>query len=472
MLNGLMEELLIQLEGMRGNFRFKLGYWITCQVDKLRSLTPVSAGFLARLQAHRHAYTAWKKVYFEDLGKEQHCLPAPPAPLLEALRQIEVDVEVSSGAAEALQGWREQAGQRYQARQIRVIQATPPMPRNPYYTLLSNQLQGQGFHIDYSDDWNHIAALIDQEDSRKTILHLHQLDVFYHDAQGSEEVTLERAEAMLARLRSWKEAGVALVWTKHNPYPHVDTFRAVDEQVNAAVAGMAARVVVLGQAGVDFMKQYVDESKIVLLPHPGFKGVYGPPVPREVARKRLGLPEDVFLFGNLGEVRAYKGLEDLLDSVAMLRDEGAEVGAVIAGQPGPPEYIELLEKMAGASDRVHAQEVAAGDMACWLGALDVAVFPFKAIWGSSSVVLALSYGVPVVAPDMGMLPEYVLEGDTGFLYDSEADGALAAKMKEAMDCPWGEHLRYMSDRFNESHAVSRIAQRLAECYLNCVSGKG
>ena len=290
MLNGLMEELLIQLEGMRGNFRFKLGYWITCQVDKLRSLTPVSAGFLARLQAHRHAYTAWKKVYFEDLGKEQHCLPAPPAPLLEALRQIEVDVEVSSGAAEALQGWREQAGQRYQARQIRVIQATPPMPRNPYYTLLSNQLQGQGFHIDYSDDWNHIAALIDQEDSRKTILHLHQLDVFYHDAQGSEEVTLERAEAMLARLRSWKEAGVALVWTKHNPYPHVDTFRAVDEQVNAAVAGMAARVVVLGQAGVDFMKQYVDESKLVLLPHPGFKGVYGPPVPREVARKRLGLP--------------------------------------------------------------------------------------------------------------------------------------------------------------------------------------
>lgn len=471
MLSGLMEELLIQVEGMRGNLRFKLGYWITCQVDKLRSLTPSSAGFLLRLQAQRQAYGAWKTVYFEDLGKEQVCLPAPPAPLLEVLRRIESDAEGAAVATEALQAWREDAGTRYQARQIRVIQATPPIPRNPYYTLLPNQLQGQGFHVDFSDDWEHIGALIAEKDARKTILHLHQLDVFYHDPEGSEVVTRERAEAMLSQLQTWKKAGVALVWTKHNPYPHVDTFRAVDEKVNAAVARMADRVVVLGQAGVAFMKKYMDEKKIVLLPHPSFEGVYGPPVPREVARKRLGLSEDLFLFGNLGEIRAYKGFENLLEAVAVLREGGAEVAAVITGQPGPPEYIAILEKAAGATDRIHAQEVATGDMACWLGALDVAVFPFKAIWGSSSVVLALSYGVPVVAPDTGMLPEYVQEGDTGFLYDPEARGALAAKMKEAMDCPWGEHLRYMSDRFNETHAVSQIAQRLAECYLNCASEK-
>ena len=67
-------------------------------------------------------------------------------------------------------------------------------------------------------------------------------------------------------------------------------------------------------------------------------------------------------------------------------------------------------------------------------AADIAAFPYKSILTSGSMLLALSFGVPVVIPRVGMTGE-VLEGnDAGLLYDgAEGEVALEAALRQMLD---------------------------------------
>jgi glycosyltransferase involved in cell wall biosynthesis len=60
----------------------------------------------------------------------------------------------------------------------------------------------------------------------------------------------------------------------------------------------------------------------------------------------------------------------------------------------------------------------------------VVVLPFRDILTSGSAILALSHGRPVIAPAMGCLPG-TLPADATFLYDPDAEDALAGAIRAA-----------------------------------------
>jgi glycosyltransferase involved in cell wall biosynthesis len=64
----------------------------------------------------------------------------------------------------------------------------------------------------------------------------------------------------------------------------------------------------------------------------------------------------------------------------------------------------------------------------YLNAADVAVFPFLEIMTSGSVIMALSFGRPVVAPAKGCLPE-LLDEELGIVYAPGQAGALGLAME-------------------------------------------
>jgi glycosyltransferase involved in cell wall biosynthesis len=64
-----------------------------------------------------------------------------------------------------------------------------------------------------------------------------------------------------------------------------------------------------------------------------------------------------------------------------------------------------------------------------LRACNVIVLPFLATMSSGTVTLALSESRPVIAPNMGCLPEVILPGG-GLLYDPNRPGSLLEAMKE------------------------------------------
>ena len=57
----------------------------------------------------------------------------------------------------------------------------------------------------------------------------------------------------------------------------------------------------------------IPASKVLHIPHPAYLGVY-PDTSEAYARRHYGIEADDIVFGVIGNLRPYKGLDDLLDA--------------------------------------------------------------------------------------------------------------------------------------------------------------
>jgi glycosyltransferase involved in cell wall biosynthesis len=163
--------------------------------------------------------------------------------------------------------------------------------------------------------------------------------------------------------------------------------------------------------------------------------------------------EDFVLF--VGALTAAKGLDVLLDAHRRMRADAPLVllGTVRADTPTklPPGVV--LEP------DVSHRDV----MASWLRAA-VGVMPSLAPEGlGHAAIEAMACGKPVVASDVGALPEVVAHGETGLLVPPGSAPALAAALDALLADPArrGAEGKRRADRFTVSAVVDRL-ERLFE----------
>ena len=140
------------------------------------------------------------------------------------------------------------------------------------------------------------------------------------------------------------------------------------------------------------------------------------------AKRRLGIThgEKTLLF--FGIIRPYKGLEYLVEAFQRLATTHPDYRLIIAGRP-VQEGVRYLEEIQRRMSRdVDAgriiqkiQFIPDGEMELYLKAADVLVLPYKEIFQSGVLFLAYSFGLPVIAADVGSFREAIIEGQTGFV---------------------------------------------------------
>jgi glycosyltransferase involved in cell wall biosynthesis len=148
---------------------------------------------------------------------------------------------------------------------------------------------------------------------------------------------------------------------------------------------------------------------------------------RSRIRGELGLTPHQPLFVTVSALRPGKGLEDLVVSVPNVRRQLPAARFAIAGDG--PLHGALASKIhaAGLSDSVQLLGLRQ-DVAAVLAAGDVCVHPshFEAL--PTSILEAMAVGLPVVACDVGGIPEIVIHGQTGALVTPGCPDSLAAAM--------------------------------------------
>ncbi len=194
-----------------------------------------------------------------------------------------------------------------------------------------------------------------------------------------------------------------------------------------------------------------------------FNGAAGPDA-RTYARQALGMRAgaDDFVVATVGMLRREKGQADLLKVVHQLRTKGLPAIALVIGMPTPSSkpYAASLRRLAidlGISDSV----VFAGhrnDVAETIHAADVVLVPSLAEAWSRIVPESFAARIPVVASNVGGLPEIVEPGETGWLA-SRGDVAAFA------DCIW--QIRSEPARVQ---AVVESARRYADAHFR-LAGK-
>jgi glycosyltransferase involved in cell wall biosynthesis len=173
-------------------------------------------------------------------------------------------------------------------------------------------------------------------------------------------------------------------------------------------------------------------ERLLHVPHPSYAGVYADHVSPAEARHRLGLASDAVVYLVIGGIRAYKGLPELLDAWTALPTDGRR-RLVIAGAPiDEPGIPELLSRAADLPDvLVDARKLPADEIQVFLRAADVAVLPYRRALNSGALMLALTFGVPVVVPRGSGLAEIV---DPAFAvtFESNRQDGLATALLEAV----------------------------------------
>jgi glycosyltransferase involved in cell wall biosynthesis len=213
-----------------------------------------------------------------------------------------------------------------------------------------------------------------------------------------------------------------------------------------------------------------------VIPHGEYGGLArrgAPDADPDAARAELGAREDELVVLLFGQLRSDKGVRDLLLAAAEVPD----VRVVLAGEDkGVLAEVADLRADARLADRLVVREgfVPAEEAGRLFAAADVAALPYRQASASGVLLLACGYGCPAVAYPVGGLPEYVADGETGWLCQRADPDALAERLREiaaagrAVCRARGAAARALSD---ERFSWDAIAQRTVTLYGEAVGAR-
>jgi glycosyltransferase involved in cell wall biosynthesis len=146
---------------------------------------------------------------------------------------------------------------------------------------------------------------------------------------------------------------------------------------------------------------------VVVIPQGPFTSPYPVTQTIEEARASFGFSAHDLVVTLLGKIEPYKGA-DLLLLAAVQLPTSSRIKILLVGSCADKSYRnELLRLANDAGSRVIAmlERVPEGDVARYLQATNIAVFPFREVSNSGSVMLAQSFGLPVVISDLPSLSD-------------------------------------------------------------------
>ena len=165
-----------------------------------------------------------------------------------------------------------------------------------------------------------------------------------------------------------------------------------------------------------------------------------------------------------GNARTYKSVETLIQAFATATAPDA-VLVLMMRQSFSPEYADELRSLAAQDERIRvftSPYFANADFQLYLNSADVAVLPFAAVLTSGSAITALSFGLPVVLPRLGCLPELIDER-MGLLYDPEDQRGLEKALVQIRTLDLKAAGRVALERARELDWKG-IAARIAQLY--------
>lgn len=319
---------------------------------------------------------------------------------------------------------------------------------NPYQRDLAESLSGHGVEVGGPTGGGPlgiVGAL--RRNGVPDVVHFHWLHGYVHSRRRLFSVLMSAfflLQVVLLRL-----AGVRVVWTVHNLLSHANATRldaeaptgrvdytesGIDLAVRRLFAPLCDAIIVHCESARDVVERSYRLSPAVsarchVVHHGHYLDAYPNEVSRTDARERLGLDADARVFLYFGRIQEYKNVPRLVDAFSALDEANARL--LVVGNPESDALETELRETSARDPRIRTAFgfVPGDDIQLYMNAADVVVLPFESILTSGSVMLAASFGKPVVAPALGCVGEF-LAGDV--VYDPADPDGLEAALEKAL----------------------------------------
>jgi|GEM_PF-1707966 len=213
--------------------------------------------------------------------------------------------------------------------------------------------------------------------------------------------------------------GFKIVWTIHNNFAHDYPHPYVDKLGRSILFGLSDAVTVHQKKILLMLQKRHPKKKIFHVSHGNYIDVYGPIVPRDYElRRSFDFEDDDVVLLSFGAVAPYKLNEKIIDALVSARRKNKKLKLLIAGK-GRESYAESLKRHANDLGVVIQNKlIADSDLPRYLSVADYAVFYYDdSEMTSGAMVLALSYGVPVITRNIPAAE--IVNGLNGQVFEDE-----------------------------------------------------
>ena len=338
---------------------------------------------------------------------------------------------------------------------------------NSYQTNLSNSISKQDVSINFN-----LGSIIKYW--KPDIVHIHW--TYPYMIANSRLKTIIKSTSFICVLIMLKLFGIKIVWTVHNIVDHEGKFRSTELFFTKFLAKLSNRMIVHCHAAkLEVIKVYgKDDSSVIVIPHGNYIGKYKNVMNSREARNKFNINEEDTVFLYFGQIRAYKGIPELIDAFNKLENKKAKL--FIVGKPLDEDIvIKILSNRNGNIETV-LKFIPDDDIQIYMNAADIVVLPFKDILTSGSAILSMSFGKPIIAPEVGCITETV-DKKGSFLYSTEKAEKTENGLLDAMQTVLGTDRMILMDmgRYNfrlvEQFGWDGVGKKTYSLYQECIADK-
>lgn len=171
------------------------------------------------------------------------------------------------------------------------------------------------------------------------------------------------------------------------------------------------------------------DAKYIFNEHPLYDH-FGSKLDKKETQKKLGIPENKKVLLYFGFVRDYKGLDILMESMAMLSDD---YYLIIAGEVygDDKQYFDLIDNLQ-IKDKlnVNLRYIKDDEVSLFFSAADVNILPYRSATQSGILSIAYHFELPVLVTDVGSLKQTVDSSKSGMIIPKAEPELIAEKIIE------------------------------------------
>lgn len=252
----------------------------------------------------------------------------------------------------------------------------------------------------------------------------------------------------------------------HNVFPH-ERF-PMDTRLTVSTLKQGDCFIVQSKRDANDLLSIIPDAKYEQTVHPTYNAFKMQDMTREAARKLLDLQPKgkVLLF--FGFIREYKGLEYLIRAMPKIVSQLPDARLLIVGDFGGDDNRQKYETLisdAGVTDAIQIYDgyIPDKEIEKFFAACDLVVCPYTDATQSGIVQIAYGFDKPVIATNVGGLPDVVIDGETGYLVEPKNHEALADAIVrffvENNECVFTENVRKEAARYDWER-MTEVIERL------------
>lgn len=207
-----------------------------------------------------------------------------------------------------------------------------------------------------------------------------------------------------------------------------------------------------------------DKSKTFVIPN-GADTSRFKPIPQNEVREKLNLQVDRKIILFIGRLHPVKGPDFLIDAISQIVNDAKqkELLLILVGSGSMETRLkEQVTSLNISHNVLFAGGIAHKEIPCWINASDVVCIPSQSEGFGAVSVEALACGKPVIASNVGGLPEIITNDALGYLVEPGDTIQLAHAIRKALLREWDTDK--IARHAHERYSWQTIAQSTADVY--------